>query len=135
MAKYQFLSEEWIEAAKKIREEHADAESLAPSALRMNQIITEVPFGEGTINAHVDTANGAVEMDLGHIENPELTVTVEYSVAKALIVDGDQQAGMQAFMSGKITVDGDIMKLMSMQTALADPKAAAVAEAIKAITE
>ena len=42
---------------------------------------------------------------------------------------------MQAFMAGKVKVDGDMTKLMAMQSGAADPKAAEVAAAIQAITE
>ena len=40
-----------------------------------------------------------------------------YDVAKAMFIDGNQQAAMQAFMSGQIKVEGDMTKLMSMQAA------------------
>ncbi len=135
MAKYKFLTEEWVEAAKKIRDEAAGDGTAPAHQLRMNQIITDVPFGEGTVNAHMDTSDGTVKMDLGHLDNPELTVTLDYETAKAIIVEGNPQAGMQAFMAGKIKVDGDMMKLMAMQTSVADPAAAEVAAAIQEMTE
>lgn len=135
MAKFMFLTAEWVEAAKKVRDEHTLNEAPPAHLIRMNQIITEVPFGEGTINAHVDTTDGTVKMDLGHIDNPDLTVTLDYNTAKAILVEGNPQAGMQAFMAGKITVDGDMMKLMAMQTSITDPKAAEAAKAIQEITE
>ena len=42
---------------------------------------------------------------------------------------------MQAFMAGKIKVQGDMTKLMAMQSGAADPNAAEVAAEIQAITE
>ena len=42
---------------------------------------------------------------------------------------------MQAFMAGKIKVDGDITKLMAMQAGAADPSAMEVALAIQEMTE
>jgi putative sterol carrier protein len=135
MPKYKFLSEEWVAEAKRIREE-LGADAAAPAhSVRMNQVITEVPFGDGEIQAHMDTSSGKMEMDLGHIDNPDLTVTLDYETAKAILVDGNPQAGMQAFMAGKIKVQGDMTKLMAMQSGTPDPAAAAVAEAIKEITE
>ena len=62
-------------------------------------------------------------------------MTVDYETAKAIIVDQNPQAGMQAFMAGKIKVQGDMAKLMAMQQGAPDPKAAEVAERIKAITD
>ncbi len=139
MAKYMFLSDEWLEEAKKIREEMSGDTPAPTHVVRMNQIITEVPFGDGTLNAHLDTSNGSPEMDLEHLENPDLTVTIDYATAKAILVEGNPQAGMQAFMSGKIKVEGDMTKMMALQQAPADPEAAAAAEkmakAIQEITE
>lgn len=132
MAKYQFLSDEWLEAAKKIREDLSAGETGTPHKVKMNQVITEVPFGDGTIDAHMDSSSGEMEMDLGHLDDPELTVTLDYATAKAILVDGNPQAGMQAFMAGKIKVEGDMTKLMVMQQAPADPQAAETAEKVAA---
>jgi putative sterol carrier protein len=132
--KYPFLSDEWLEAAKKIREEHAGSAAAPAHAVRMNQVITDVPFGDGTINAHMDTSSGEMEMDTGHLDNPELTVTLDYPTAKAILVDGNPQAGMQAFMAGKIKVQGDMTKLMAMQQGTPDPAQAEIAAKIKEIT-
>ena len=65
----------------------------------------------------------------------DLTVALDYDVAKAILVEGNPQAGIQAFMSGKIKVEGDIAKLMALQTATPDPAAAEIAARILAITE
>jgi putative sterol carrier protein len=100
----------------------------------MNQVITDVPFGEGTINAHMDTSGGEMEMDTGHLENADLTVTLDYPTAKAILVDGNPQAGMQAFMAGKIKVQGDMTKLMAKPQGTPDPAAAEIAAKIQAIT-
>jgi putative sterol carrier protein len=131
---YKFLSDEWLEAAKKIREEYKGKSAAPAHAVRMNQIITDVPFGEGTIEAHMDTSSGELEMDTGHIENPDLTVTLYYATAQAILVDGNPQAGMQAFMAGKIKVQGDMTKLMAMQQGTPDPTQAEIAAKIKEIT-
>ncbi|HLT16275.1 MAG TPA: SCP2 sterol-binding domain-containing protein [Acidimicrobiales bacterium] len=132
--KYPFLSDEWLEAARKIREEHAGSGAAPAHSVRMNQIITDVPFGDGTINAHMDTTSGEVQMDIGHLDEADLTVTLDYATAKAILVDGNPQAGMQAFMAGKIKVQGDMTKLMAMQQGTPDPAAAEIAAKIKEIT-
>jgi putative sterol carrier protein len=132
--KYQFLTDEWIAEAKRIRSELEGEAAAVAHQVRMNQVVTEVPFGEGTVQAHMDTTDGEMKMDLGHVENPDLTVTLDYATAKAILVDGNPQAGMQAFMNGKIKVDGDISKLMAMQTATPHPAAAEVARRIQEIT-
>ena len=135
MAKLMFLSDEWMAAAKAIREEYAGKAAPMAHSVRMNQVITEVPFGEGTINAHMDTSSGEMQMDTGHIDAPDVTVTLDYDTAKAIFVEQNPQAGMQAFMAGKIKVAGDMTKLMAMQSGTPDPVAAEVASKIAEITE
>ena len=135
MAKHAFLSEDWIAAATAVREEFAGKGTPPAHKVKMNLHITEVPFGEGTVDAHMDTSGEEMSMDLGHIEGEDLTVTVDYATAKAIFIDGNPQAGMQAFMAGKIKVQGDMTKLMAMQSGTPDPVAQEVAAKIAEITE
>jgi putative sterol carrier protein len=83
----------------------------------------------------MDTSSGQLEMDLGHLDSPDLTVTADYATAKAIFVDQNPQAGMQAFMAGKVKVQGDMSKLMAMQAGAPDPKAQEIADRIQAITD
>ena len=137
MPKYLFLSDEWLAEAQRIREEYKGKAPASTHVLKMNQVITEVPFGSGTIDAHMDTTSGQIEMDTGHIEGADLKVTLDYPTARAILVDGNPQAGMQAFMAGKIKVEGDMTKLMAFQAAAAapDPVASEIAKRIQDITE
>jgi putative sterol carrier protein len=74
-------------------------------------------------------------MDLGELDPADLTVTTDWETARKVFVDQDQAASMQAFMSGKIKVQGDMMKMMAMQTGMPqDDAAKAIAAEIKAIT-
>ncbi|HET6966391.1 MAG TPA: SCP2 sterol-binding domain-containing protein [Acidimicrobiales bacterium] len=138
MGQYQFLSDEWLEETRKIREQHKDEVPAIPVTVRMNQVINEVPFGEGIIKAYVDTSSGLLDMEIGHLDNPDLTITLSYTTAKAILVDGDAAQAMNAFMSGRIKVDGDITKLIALQTAGAgaavNPAAAEVVKKIQDMT-
>jgi putative sterol carrier protein len=137
VAKYPFLSDQWVTEAKKIREEYKGKGPAPAHVIKMNQVITDVPFGPGTIDAHMDTSTGELELDTGHIEGADLKVTLDYETAKAILVDGNPQAGMQAFMAGKIKVEGDMTKLMAFQAQAAapDPVGAEIATRIQDITE
>ncbi len=131
-----FLSDEWMTAAKEIREKYAGQTTKVTQSLRINQVVTGVPFGEGTVESYLDTSSGDVVMDLGRLENADVTVTTDYATAKSIFVDQDAAAGMQAFMTGKVQVQGDMMKLMAMQTARpSDEASRQIADEIKAITE
>ena len=61
---------------------------------------------------------------------------MEYATARAAFVSQDQAAVMQAFMSGKVKVEGDMAKLLAMQAqqAQAGPLAAEVLARVKDIT-
>ena len=130
-----FLSDEWMTAAKAVREKYAAQSTKVTISVKMNQIITDVPFGDGTLNVFLDTSSGDVVMDLGAMETPDLTVTTDYDTARKIFVDQDQAAGMQAFMSGKIKVQGDMMKMMALQTAMPqDEIAKRISSEIKDLT-
>ena len=138
MPTYPFLSEEWIAEARKIRAEVPPpaADGPAPAtAVRMNQVINDVPFGSGTLDAHLDTSSGTLEMETGHLEHPDVTVTLDYDTAKAIFVDGTLEAGMKAFMDGKVRVQGDMAKLIAALQQLAPPDPDAVDQAQRRIRE
>ena len=135
MATYQFLSDEWLDQARSIRSEYDGKGASIDQSIRMNLLIGAVPFGEGTVQAHVDTSSGELVLDTGHIDPVDLTVTLDYDVAKAILVEGNPQAGIQAFMSGKVKVEGDISKLMALQTMTPDPVAVEIGSRILAMTE
>jgi hypothetical protein len=132
---HQFLSEEWMAAARAIREKYKDEAPMITFSIKINQVVTDVPFGEGTVKSFMDTSSGEMVMDLGELPDADATVTTDYATAKAIFVNQDQAAGMQAFMSGKIKVVGDMMKVMGMQTAIPQTDITkVVAEEIKNIT-
>lgn len=133
-----FLSAAWMDEARAIREKYAAEAAKVTASIRMNQVITDVPESVGsgdTIRAFMDTSSGDVVMELGELEAPDLTLTIDYDTARKIFVEQDQAAGMQAFMSGKIKVQGDMMKMMAMQTSMPqDDIAKQIATEIKGIT-
>lgn len=135
MATYPFLSDEWVTEARRIREEVGGDGGAVSHLVRMNLVITDVPFSAESIDAHVDTSDGGIKLDYGHIEPVDLKVTVDYMTAKSILVEGNAQVAMQAFMAGKIRVEGDMAKLMALQAITPDPRAQLVAERLKEITD
>ncbi len=133
---HEFLSDEWMDAARAIRAKYEGQTPKIAASIRINQVITEVPFGSGEVKSFIDTSSGDMQMDLGELESPDATVTTDWATARAMFALGDQAAAMQAFMSGKIKVTGDMMKLMSMQTAMpANDITLKIADEIKNITK
>lgn len=140
MPQYPFLSEKWMVAARKIRDEYGHkAPDVPPIAL--NLVVNDVPFGDGSLNAHIDSSRGGLALDEGHLDKPDVSITTDYETAKALFVDQNPAAAMQAFMSGKIRVQGDLTKLLALQDVAGTGSAEdgllvkEVAERVKAITK
>ncbi len=133
---YTFLTDEWMEAARALREQYADRLPEVTIEVKINQVVTDVPFGDGTIHAYIDSSDGNLDLELGELDQPDVTLTTDYETAKAMVVDQDPAVVMQSFMAGKITVQGDMMKLMAMQTAVPSNEASAeLAAELRAITE
>ncbi len=134
MEKFAFLSDEWTAEVRRLHDEVVTQPTVASQSVRMNLVLTESPFGGGTVDAHLDTSSGEILIDKGHLEGADLTVTVDYDTAKAILVDGDAQAALQAFMAGRIKVDGDVAQLLAMQNTQLDPAHQELARRIREIT-
>jgi hypothetical protein len=126
---FDFLSDEWFAEAKKIRDEANLPAATGPAAdLKLNIVVTGGPSGD----KEVHLAGG--EFGEGLVDDAPTKLTVPYEVAKKTFIDNDQQAGMQAFMQGQIKVEGDMSKLMAMQTQQPDAAQAELQKKIASIT-
>jgi hypothetical protein len=134
MATYEFLSDDWLAQTRAIRAEFEGRGATIDHSIRMNLVVNQAPSGNGPIEAHADTSTGSLVLEKGHLDDVDLTVTVDYDVAKAILVEGDFNSAMQAFMQGKIKVEGDISKLLGLQSTTPDPVAAEMAARVQAIT-
>lgn len=131
----QFLSQEWLTAAHEIYAEHAGDIPGAPADIQVNLVVNDAPFGDGAVQAHLDTTGGGPEIGAGHIEGAATTVTTDYGTAKSIFADGNQQAAMQAFMGGKIQITGDMTQLMMLMQQPPNPAADEIAAELKSITD
>lgn len=122
-----FLSDAWFDEVEKIRGE-APEPAAQMRDLKLNVVVTGGPDGDRDIRLD------AGQFERGHVEGAPTKLTVPYDVAKAIFIDGDPQAGMQAFMSGKIKVEGDMSKVMAMQSMSPSPEQQAFQEKLKALT-
>lgn len=131
----QFLSDEWVSAARDIYAENASEAPPATQQVQINLVVKDAPFGDGTIQAHLDTTGNEPELDLGHIDGAPTTITTDYATAKSVFIEQDQQAAMQAFMGGRIQITGDMTKIMTMMQTTPDSSAITIANKIKDITD
>jgi hypothetical protein len=125
-----FLSDSWFEEAERIR---ADVNPEVPDAVKdlvINMVVKDGP--DGDIEARME----AGRFVKGLADSAPTKLTVPYDVAKKMFIEQDQNASMQAFMSGQIQVEGDMAKLMSMQAG-GPPSADAkkVSDSVAAMTD
>ena len=134
MAKYAFLSDEWFAVVDALAGEHGAA-APASTDVVMNVTVTETPFGAER-QLHIGAKGGQGVWGLGHVDGADLQLTTDYATAREVFVAGDPAAGMQAFMSGRVKVQGDMAKLLAAQAAGAAPGGAtALGAAIHDVTE
>ncbi len=133
VAAYPFLSDDWFEAVRVIVEAR-DVEIPPHAELSMNLVVTETPFGADR-QLHVGAHDGKADWGAGHVADADLTLTTDYATAREIFMSGNPQAGMQAFMEGKVKLQGDLTKLMAAQVAGTGPGAPGLAEELSAITE
>jgi hypothetical protein len=131
--KHVFLSNEWFDAVGKVMEENAGSTPAPAIETKVNMVVTDTPF-ESDVEFHMGSEGGKALMGLGHLEGADVTMTTDYATAADVFVSGNPAAGMQAFMAGKVRVQGDMGKLMASQSGGggANP---AVQTAIQELTE
>jgi hypothetical protein len=131
VSKFDFLSDEWFSAVEGLMAEHsADAPTGQP--MTMNLVTTDTPFGERSL--HMGSRDGKGEMGQGLADGADVTLTTDYATAQDVFISGNQQAGMQAFMAGKVKVQGDMTKLMMAQQGGGPGGNQALTDAIQGIT-
>ncbi len=134
MAKHPFLSDEWFAIVEQLVEDHGADAPGAPD-ITVNVTVTDTPFGAER-HMHMGSQGGKGHWGIGHADSSDLGLTTDYETAREVFLSGEPQAGMQAFMTGKVRIQGDMAKLMASQAAGGGPGAnTALAEAIQGITE
>jgi len=131
VAKYPFLSDDWFDAVEKLVEEHG-GDAPAHQNVVVNLVITDTPFGERKM--HMGSRDGKAGMGRDHADGADVTLTTDYVTAQEVFVSGNPQAGMQAFMAGKVKVQGDMTKLMMAQQG-GPAGGQELADAVQAVTE
>lgn len=125
--KYPFLSDEWFDAASTLIAQHSADGPPAPN-LVMNLEVTD---GDNKTEFHMGAKDGATLFGKGHTDGADLTLATDIDTAREVFVANNPAAGMQAFMSGKVRIQGDMTKLMMAQGQGGNP---ALNEALQAIT-
>ena len=133
MTKHPFLSDPWFDEVRRL---HDAAGGAAPEGaeVRMNLVIQSTPFDDD-LAMHLAVTGGRADWGKGHLDDAEVTLTLAYDTARAIFVEGNPQAAIEAFMAGRIIVQGDITKLMVMQPTGPGSPAGDLTKMLQEITE
>jgi hypothetical protein len=123
-----FLSGPWFDSVETLIAEAGDLQ--IPKEMR-----------DVEVNVTVRTPAGPVEIFLkdgmfrrGHEAGVTTSLTLDDAIARKIFVDGDVTAGVQAFLTGDIQVEGDLAKVVAMQTVEPSAPQRALTRRIAAIT-
>jgi hypothetical protein len=132
-----FLSEEWVAQARALHQEYKGKGTPPPAQARINLTITEVPadVSDGPILATIDTTGGDADLELGSFDSPDASISLEYDTAKAFLVEGNPQVVMQAVMSGKVKISGDMTKVLALGQGAPDEVALEMGGKLRAMTD
>jgi len=110
LMRYAFLSPEWFTKVDELIARAGDLKIPAEmKAVEVNVTVTS-PSGE----AKIFLKDGLFTQ--GHRDGAEASISLSEELARKIFVDGDAAAGVQAFMLGEMKLEGDLKKLVAMQT-------------------
>ncbi len=114
--RYDFLSDEWFARVDQLVAAAGDLQ--IPAAMQ-----------DVEINVTVIAPAGKTELFMkdglftrGHQAGAPTSLSLTADLARKIFIDADVGAGVQAFLTGEIQVEGDLKKLVAMQTV--EPSAA-----------
>jgi putative sterol carrier protein len=116
-----FLSEEWMKLVQDALNANDTFKSAAGSQSAKIQQVVTTPAGE--VRYWFTLEGGQAALGPGDAPEPvDATITQDYDTAVAL--SKNELSGTAAYMSGKLRVAGDLMKLMQLQGPLGQMPAA-----------
>lgn len=105
-----FLTDEWFNTVDQLTTEAGDLQ-LSPALSNL------------VLNVNVDNEGTVVPMSLqggkfskGSAANATTTLNTDAQTLRKVFLEFDMPAAMEAFMSGKIKVEGDMSQLMALQS-------------------
>jgi putative sterol carrier protein len=108
--RHEFLSESWFQKVDELIAAAGDLQIPAPMrAVQVNVTVTS-PAGP----TELFMKDGLFTR--GHRPDAEAKLTLPSEIARKILVEGDAAAGVQAFLTGEIQIEGDLAKVVAMQT-------------------
>ncbi|HEU4732908.1 MAG TPA: hypothetical protein VFT22_33670 [Kofleriaceae bacterium] len=107
---YEFLSDAWFAQVDELVAAAGDLQ--IPGAMKAVEVNITVTSPGGDVPLFMKDGL----FTRGHQPRAVTTLTLSRELARKIFIDGDTAAGTQAFLEGHIRVEGDLAKLVAMQT-------------------
>jgi putative sterol carrier protein len=109
-----FLSEEWASAVTDaLNSNEAFKQQAQGKTVKVQQVVTSPEESK----YYVTLQDGQAQVAVGELPDAEATLTQDYDTAVALAKN--ELNATAAYMSGKLKIQGDLMKLMQLQSLFA----------------
>jgi putative sterol carrier protein len=106
-----FLTEEWAKAVTgSLNSNDAFKQAAAGKTVKIQNAVA-APDGEKRY--YLNLQDGTAEVSMGDLPDPEATLSSDYETAAAM--SRNELNATAAYMSGKLKIQGDLMKLMQLQ--------------------
>ena len=133
MSTHQFLTEQWIEAVRRIKADHV-GDATDQAGLVVNATIRGVPFGDGTIEMH-SSHGPVIGWEPGHVQGAEFEISLDYATARDLVLDETPNSLELALHASEIEIVGDFDAFREWwHSRVGDDDAAALDRQVRAIT-
>ena len=127
--RYTFLSAEWFAKVDELISAAGDLR--IPEAMKAVEVNVTVTRPGG--NAEVFLKDGLFSP--GHRAGVQTSISLSEELARKIFLEADAAAGVQAFMTGEMKVEGDLAKLVAMQTVDPSAQQLALTKRIAEITD
>jgi putative sterol carrier protein len=105
-----FLTEEWAKAVTEaVNSNDAFKQQAQGKTVKIQQVVTTPEEAKYFFKLE----DGRAEVSVGELPDAEATLTQDYDTAVAL--SRNELNATAAYMSGKLKIQGDLMKLMQLQ--------------------
>ncbi|AKG16748.1 SCP-2 sterol transfer family protein [Moraxella bovoculi] len=124
----QFLSQAWFDEVAALNAQSGEL-NLPPS---LDSLVLNATVEQGTPTL-LHLRGGKIHQ--GHTDDAVSTIIIDGDTLSNTIKTGDTSLAIEAFMVGKIRVDGDMSAVMALQSAKPSPEQKALFKQILAITK
>jgi putative sterol carrier protein len=106
-----YLSEEWAKSVTEaLNANETFKQQAAGKTVKLQNVVTG---GDGETKYYFKLQDGQADVGIGEIDDAEATLSSDYETSSAL--SRNELNATAAYMSGKLKIQGDLMKLMQLQ--------------------